>query len=65
MARTFPGCLPTSGPAKGLARAWQSTELFDDLDVSENLTVAARGSGAGTGAAGKDNSAAAAVDAGG
>jgi branched-chain amino acid transport system permease protein len=25
---------------KGLARTWQSTELFDDLDVSENLTVA-------------------------
>ena len=25
---------------RGLARTWQSTELFDDLDVSENLTVA-------------------------
>ena len=25
---------------EGLARTWQSTELFDDLDVSENLTVA-------------------------
>jgi branched-chain amino acid transport system permease protein len=25
---------------QGLARTWQSTELFDDLDVSENLTVA-------------------------
>jgi ABC-type branched-subunit amino acid transport system ATPase component/ABC-type branched-subunit amino acid transport system permease subunit len=25
---------------KGLARTWQSTELFDDLDVAENLTVA-------------------------
>ncbi|MCW2932664.1 MAG: Polyamine-transporting ATPase [Actinomycetia bacterium] len=24
----------------GLARTWQSTELFDDLDVTENLTVA-------------------------
>ena len=25
----------------GLARTWQSTDLFDDLDVRENLTVAA------------------------
>jgi branched-chain amino acid transport system ATP-binding protein len=31
---------------RGLGRTWQSTELFDDLDVGENLTVAARnGSG--------------------
>jgi len=30
----------------GLTRTWQSTELFDDLSVSENLTVAARESGA-------------------
>jgi len=29
----------------GLTRTWQSTELFDDLSVSENLTVAARESG--------------------
>jgi branched-chain amino acid transport system permease protein len=28
---------------RGLGRTWQSTELFDDLDVQENLTVAARG----------------------
>jgi ABC-type branched-subunit amino acid transport system ATPase component/branched-subunit amino acid ABC-type transport system permease component len=27
---------------RGLARTWQSTELFDDLEVQENLTVAAR-----------------------
>jgi len=27
---------------RGLGRTWQSTELFDDLDVRENLTVAAR-----------------------
>jgi branched-chain amino acid transport system permease protein len=31
----------------GLTRTWQSTELFDDLSVSENLTVAARDSGVG------------------
>jgi branched-chain amino acid transport system permease protein len=32
---------------RGLGRTWQSTELFDDLDVRENLAVAARnGSGA-------------------
>jgi branched-chain amino acid transport system permease protein len=29
----------------GLTRTWQSTELFDDLSVVENLTVAARESG--------------------
>jgi ABC-type branched-subunit amino acid transport system ATPase component len=33
--------LPTFERARrGLTRTWQSTELFDDLDVSENLTVA-------------------------
>ncbi|MGH2930347.1 MAG: ATP-binding cassette domain-containing protein, partial [Solirubrobacteraceae bacterium] len=31
----------------GLARTWQSTELFDDLSVAENLTVAAREGAAG------------------
>ncbi|TVZ05232.1 ATP-binding cassette domain-containing protein [Trebonia kvetii] len=29
----------------GLTRTWQSTELFDDLSVLENLTVAAKESG--------------------
>jgi ABC-type branched-subunit amino acid transport system ATPase component len=27
---------------RGLSRTWQSTELFDDLSIRENLTVAAR-----------------------
>ena len=42
------GGLPPYGRARrGLGRTWQSTELFDDLDVRENLTVAVRD---GTGA---------------
>ena len=37
------GALPAYERARrGLGRTWQSTELFDDLDVGENLTVAAR-----------------------
>jgi branched-chain amino acid transport system ATP-binding protein len=32
---------------RGLARTWQSTELFDDLTVAENLAVASRPPGAG------------------
>ncbi|HMD94869.1 MAG TPA: ATP-binding cassette domain-containing protein [Trebonia sp.] len=37
------GGLPAYERARrGLARTWQSTELFDDLDVRENLTVASR-----------------------
>jgi branched-chain amino acid transport system permease protein len=37
------GGLPTYERARrGLGRTWQSTELFDDLDVRENLTVASR-----------------------
>ena len=37
------GGLPAFQRARrGLGRTWQSTELFDDLDVGENLTVAAR-----------------------
>jgi branched-chain amino acid transport system permease protein len=38
--------LPAHERARGgLTRTWQSTELFDDLSVAENLTVAARQSG--------------------
>ena len=37
------GGLPSYERARrGLGRTWQSTELFDDLDVRENLTVASR-----------------------
>ena len=34
----WPGRTPAR---RGLARTWQSTELFDDLTVRENLAVAA------------------------
>src|SRR4029077_15847244 len=33
---------PYERARRGLARTWQSTELFEDLDVRENLTVAAK-----------------------
>jgi len=33
---------PYERARRGLARTWQSTELFDDLDVGENLTVASQ-----------------------
>ncbi len=36
------GLPPYQRARRGLARTWQSTELFDDLDVRENLTVASR-----------------------
>ena len=36
------GLSPHARARRGLARTWQSTELFDDLTVNENLTVAAQ-----------------------
>ena len=36
-----PGLAPPRDRRAGCARTWQGTELFDDLDVRENLTVAA------------------------
>jgi branched-chain amino acid transport system ATP-binding protein len=36
------GLRPHERARRGLARTWQSTELFDDLNVTENLTVASR-----------------------
>jgi branched-chain amino acid transport system permease protein len=36
------GLPPYERARRGLARTWQSTELFDDLDVRENLAVASR-----------------------
>jgi branched-chain amino acid transport system permease protein len=38
--RALTGLQPHERARRGLARTWQSTELFDDLDVHENLTVA-------------------------
>jgi ABC-type branched-subunit amino acid transport system ATPase component len=37
------GLPPYERARRGLGRTWQSTELFDDLDVRENLMVASRG----------------------
>jgi ABC-type branched-subunit amino acid transport system ATPase component len=37
------GLPPYERARRGLGRTWQGTELFDDLDVRENLTVASRG----------------------
>jgi branched-chain amino acid transport system ATP-binding protein len=39
--RDLAGLAPHARARRGLARTWQSTELFDDLTVRENLTVAA------------------------
>ena len=40
--RDVTGSKPHVRALRGLARTWQATELFDDLTVRENLTVAAR-----------------------
>ena len=37
------GLRPHARARRGLARTWQTVELFDDLTVRENLTVAAKG----------------------
>jgi branched-chain amino acid transport system ATP-binding protein len=39
--RNLTGMAPHARARRGLARTWQSTELFDDLTVRENLLVAA------------------------
>ncbi len=39
--RDLAGLAPHARARRGLARTWQSTELFDDLTVQENLSVAA------------------------
>ena len=39
--RDLAGMAPHARAQRGLARTWQSTELFDDLTVRENLSVAA------------------------
>jgi ABC-type branched-subunit amino acid transport system ATPase component len=36
------GIAPHVRARRGLSRTWQSTELFDDLSIRENLTVASR-----------------------
>jgi ABC-type branched-subunit amino acid transport system ATPase component len=40
--RDLHGQPPYVRAGEGLTRTWQSTELFDDLNVTENLTVAVR-----------------------
>jgi branched-chain amino acid transport system permease protein len=45
--RDLRGLQPYDRARAGLTRTWQSTELFDDLSVEENLTVAAKESGVG------------------
>ena len=52
------GLPPYERARRGLGRTWQSTELFDDLDVRENLTVAVRdGTAARDGSGARDGSA--------
>src|ERR1700749_1643418 len=40
---TLNGLPPHVRAQRGLARTWQTVELFDDLTVRENLTVASKG----------------------
>jgi hypothetical protein len=40
------GLPPHARAQRGLARTWQTVELFDDLSVRENLTVATKGGSA-------------------
>jgi branched-chain amino acid transport system ATP-binding protein len=42
------GLAPHARARHGLARTWQTVELFDDLTIRENLTVAARGADGGS-----------------
>ena len=42
------GLSPQACARRGLARTWQAIELFDDLSVRENLTVAAHHPSVGT-----------------
>jgi branched-chain amino acid transport system ATP-binding protein len=42
------GLPPHARARHGLARTWQTVELFDDLTIRENLTVAARGGDGGS-----------------
>ena len=49
--RDLRGLQPYDRAREGLTRTWQSTELFDDLSVLENLTVAERDKAQGDAAA--------------
>jgi branched-chain amino acid transport system ATP-binding protein len=42
------GLPPHARARHGLARTWQTVELFDDLTIRENLTVAAKGGDRGS-----------------
>jgi branched-chain amino acid transport system ATP-binding protein len=48
---TLNGLPPHVRARRGLARTWQTVELFDDLTVRENLTVAVKGGSSSPGGA--------------